>query len=180
MNWHEIVLITIKTTDENPKKEIIEIGLCNFNVKSLRKYDPISFFVKPTNSIITPECSKRTGIGAEDVSSAPNFFELCSFMRENYQTHKKPFASYGNFVELIFKDQWDKENDMRCPDYPLSNRFVNIRHLFPLVFAQKDEIGLKEALSKLKIPTSSNSCEDDVLNLGILFGEILRGGPLMK
>lgn len=176
MKWNEVVLVTIKTTSYESQKEIIEIGLCNFNVKSLRRYDPISLFVKPLKTKVTEQCTQVTGITASDVSDAVSFCDLCDFMQQTYKTNEKPWASYGNFAEIIFKKQCHENNI----EYPLSDRFINIRHYFPLIFSQENEIPLREALHKLDIPAGSNSCEDDVLNMGILLAEVLRGGALLK
>ena len=178
MNWNEVNLISIKTTkpkDESHIREVIEIGICKFNAKSLRRYEPLAFFVKPEVSCISDACTKFTGISVDDVDSAVSFSEACEFIKENYDTENKPWAAYGNFVEKIIKTQCDQTKS----SFPFSDRFINLRHQFPLAFSQnKEEPNLHQALKRLGVFVSSNSCEDDVLNLGILFCEILRGGIL--
>lgn len=176
MKWNEILILTIKTTNAEYQKEVIEIGISKFNVKSLRRYDFVSFFVKPEKTFITETCSKYTGITPSDVADGVSFFDLCDFLKEVYNSRNIPWAGYGNLVETVLKRQC-RENNI---EYPLSDRFINIRHLFPLVFSQEEELPLKEALKKLNIPAASNSCEDDVLNIGILLAEVLRGGIIFK
>lgn len=176
MKWNEIVLVTIKTTSHESRKEIIEVGLCNFDVKTLRRYDPISLFVKPMTTKVSEHCTRITGISPSDVVDAISFYELCAFMHEVYGTYDKPWASYGNFAEVVFRRQCEENGMMN----PLSDRFINIRHMFPLVFAEDAEMPLRDALARLEIAAAGNSCEDDVLNTGILLAKVLRGGPLSE
>lgn len=168
MNWKEILLVSIKTTSHETKKEIIEIGVCNFDIKTNKKYDLVSFFVKPIYTKVTDHCTKITGVAASDLSDAVSFFDMCSFLKENYDSHKKPWASYGNFAEIIMKRQC-YDQGIECP---FSDRFLNLRHLASLMIFE-NEISLIESMIELGIPTSGNTCEDDVLNSGIILAKIL-------
>lgn len=170
MKWNEMVLVTIKTTSHETRKEIIEIGLCKFDVKTLKRREPLSLFVKPINTKITEYCTNITGVHHSDVIDAVSFFDLCDFMQEVYNTKNVPWASYGNFADIVFKRQCEDYNI----DNPLSNRFINLRHFFSLTFNQNEEISLNEALNILEIPVWSNTCEDEVLNLGILLASVLN------
>lgn len=170
MNWKEILLISIKTTSHNSRKEVIEIGICNFDCLTRKKYDPVSLFVKPITTRVTDHCTKITGIAAEDVSDAATFLDVCNFLIENYDSKNRPWASYGNFAETVIRRQCEDNN----LEFPLSERFINLRYLFSLFNNLDEEVALNEALAKVSVNVGSNSSEDDVLNIGILLAKILE------
>lgn len=171
MNWEELLLVSIKTTSHDSKKEIIEIGVCNFETKTGKKYDLVSFFVKPIYSRVTEHCTKITGVTASDVSDAVSFFDMCNFLKENYDSKNKPWASYGNFAESIIRRQCF-EQDI---EFPFSDRFLNLRHVSALMFFTEGEVSLKDSLVNFGILAGNNTCEDDVLNSGIVLAKILNG-----
>lgn len=176
MKWNEVILVAVKTTSHETKKEIIEVGLCKFDTLSCKKSDSISLFVQPIKTKINDYCTKVTGITEDDVRHAITFFELCEFMRKYYGTEDKPWASYGNLAETVFKRQCEENFVLN----PLSDRFINLRHLFALFCSKDSEINLRDALLKYNIDVPGNSAEDDVLNIGILFTKMLRDAPLFK
>jgi inhibitor of KinA sporulation pathway (predicted exonuclease) len=174
INYDSILVVQIKTTC--PKEEIIEFGACLFKTKTLRAYEPFGVIVKPDCE--TAEfCSAQTDITPEDVASGVSFCELMEYLQDIYKPYERPWASYGNLAEQTIRRQ--------CVDngisYPMSDRFLNIKNLMPIMFGLQEEIDLSGAIKKLKlnIPEALDS-QDEVLNASIVLGEILRGGPLPK
>ena len=175
IKYDDVLIVQIKTTckdagDSLRDKELIEIGGCFLNAKSLSARDPFSVIVKPSVNL-TQYCIEKTGITPEDVSSGVDFLELLSFLEE-YNVNSMPWASYGSFAQHVFLNQCRQASK----PFPFSDRFLNIKSLFPLIFNLPYELSLKEAIKKLDIKVSlEGDSMDDALNVSILFKEIMRG-----
>lgn len=166
MRWSEILLVSVKTTSQEPK-EIIEFGIGLFDLKEIRLKESFSVFVKPTRKL-TEHCSKTTGVAASDLEDAATFFDLYEFVDKNFNSKGVPWASYGNLSLNVITKQCLEKN----VDHLFSDRFINLRHLFALL-SGSFEISLEESLLSLGVHVASNSCEDEIYNCAILLKVLL-------
>lgn len=177
VNYDDIIVVQIKTTckakDEKlASKEIIELGACLLDVNTLRTKNAFSILVRP-NQEITKFCTERTGLTLEDISSGVSFCEAISFLEDAYgNVGAMPWASYGSFAKHVI----EKECSNKKIENPLSDRFLNIKSLFPIIFSLRQEVSLREAIRKLEIeiPEGKDS-RDDALNAAIVLKETVRG-----
>lgn len=180
IKYDEIFITHIKTTcwgkDESlSKKEIIEFGGCLLNVKTLRTSESINLLVKPKEKI-SDFCSIRTGLTQGDVESGIKFSELIDYIKETYMPENRAWASYGSFTQHVFKKQCQK-NDIA---FPFSDRYINVKSFFPLIYNLEQETSLKGAMKRMKIDVPTEGVHydsmDDALNIAIVLKECLRGG----
>ena len=181
VKYDDIFIVQIKTTcrevnDSLSKKEVIELGGCFLNVRSLASRDPFSLIVKPSTNL-TEFCIRKTGITPEDVSSGVDFCDLLDFLREQ-SVDSMPWASYGSFAQHVLRSQCGRDSE----SLPLSDRFLNIKSLFPIIYNLKHELSLKSAMKELDIPVPGEGMDsrDEALNVSILLKELLRGPSATK
>lgn len=180
IHYEDIFIVQVKTTcrevnDSLRDKEVIEFGGCFLNVSSLVSRDPFSIIVKPSNNL-TQFCIDKTGLSPEDVASGVDFVDLVDFLKDQ-EVDKMPWASYGSFAQHVVANQCRKNS----LSVPMSDRFLNIKSLLPLMFNLKQELSLRGATRELDLGVSdARDCRDEVLNVAILLKEILRGPGATK
>lgn len=82
--------------------EIIQIGVVSLDVRSLMAVQASEIMVKPRASEVSPFCTKLTGISPEDVKKGISFSEACQLLMDEYETHNRPWASYGDYDRNMF------------------------------------------------------------------------------
>lgn len=154
-------------------KEIIEIGLCLLNVKSLRRHNKKSIMVKPTSTTVTAYCTKLTGIKQEDVDDGISLSDACEVLRKSYNTKRRPWASYG----YADKYQIDLESDLLGIRNPMSTRHINVKAHFPILMNLNNEVSLKDAMKIVEIDFEGtpHSGMWDAWNTAELLAMIIRG-----
>lgn len=168
MIWNQILLLSLKTTPEE-KKEIIEIGIGLFKLQEKRLEESVSLFVKPTKNVkITDKCTKITGIAASDVSDAANFFDVYSFIENNFDSKKTPWICYGNFAKNMLEQQCENFN----LEFLMSDKCINLRHFITILNGGHD-LSLVDNLEKIGVSWAGRSCEDEVCDMAILLKSIL-------
>ena len=85
--------------------EIIEIGICTFDVKSLEPRDKQAILVKPTRSTVSRFCTELTTLTQEEVDKGVSFSEACDILREEFQSHRRLWGSYGDYDRKMFERQ---------------------------------------------------------------------------
>lgn len=173
-----IVLVATRTTCEDfhqnvNQKEIIEVGLCLFEPSSGRKYEPVSVFVKTAKKKISKHCQAITGISQKDSDGGVSLDIAFEFFEDVYDTKKYTWGSYGHFTKEALESGAKAKN----VKLPFGLNYINIQKEYSATLNYHAECGMKTALSMLGLKNISNlSCEDEVLNLGIIYNEILKKG----
>jgi inhibitor of KinA sporulation pathway (predicted exonuclease) len=137
----------IKNYTENVEREIIEIGLCLLNVKSLRRHSRRSIIVKPTTAKITEYCTKLTGITQKEVDEGNSLEDACFVLKKEYSTKKRVWASWGNWD----RQQMDLECDLLDIENPMNPRHINIKAQLPILLNLDKELSLSDAVEFLKL-----------------------------
>lgn len=181
--YDEVLIIDLEATCWAPNQkpsgqesEIIEIGVCKLNTKSLKIYDKMSLIVKPERSTISPYCQGLTGMTQAAVEKGVTLYRACEFLKEEYQSHRRPWASWGAYDRRMLED----ECALKGIQYPLTNRHINLKPLFSIVFNLPHDYGVSKALELLKMDFEGRPHRgaDDAYNTAKIFAECLRGGPL--
>lgn len=179
--YDSVLVAHIKTTcnrdnEDLKEKQVIEFGACLLNLGTLRAHEPFSVLIKPTKEI-SQYCTKRTGIAPEDISSGASFFDAMEAVRDMFDSNAHPWASYGTFAHDILRRQ--------CADmkvlYPFSNRFLDVKSLFAMMFNLTNEVSPKEAMRKLNLhlPEAKDS-QDEALNAALILSECFRGPSALE
>ena len=179
LSLHELLVIDLEATcwegsrPADQVSEIIEIGICRFDLRENRPIDKTSILVRPKHSTISPFCTELTSITSEMVERDGVDFEVaCSKLRKQFGAKTKPWASYGNYDRLQF--------DRQCALYelalPLSTSHLNIKTLVALHLGLTREIGMKAALDRLGLELEGrhHRGDDDAWNTAKIAGHLFR------
>jgi inhibitor of KinA sporulation pathway (predicted exonuclease) len=167
---------------QGQKSEIIEIGICslvlggsNGSPFDLLKSDSRSIMVKPQWSTVSPFCTELTTITQEMVDKGLTFLAACDVLREQYKSKDRIWASYGDYDRVQFE---------RCcarygaSAYPFGSRHINVKTLIAVVERWDSEVGMDEALRRLKLPMvgTHHRGSDDASNIASILAYILAKG----
>ncbi|HLI69599.1 MAG TPA: 3'-5' exonuclease [Ktedonobacteraceae bacterium] len=179
----QVLIVDIEATcwegppPDGQESEIIEIGLCLFEVASRQRHDKRSILVRPERSTVSPFCTQLTGLTQKQVEQGISFAEACTLLRNDYHSHLRAWASYGDSDRLRFERQCRAQQIA----YPFAPRHINIKLLFALAYALPKEVGMAHALHILGIPLEGthHSGADDAWNIAAIFAILLQRDRLV-
>jgi inhibitor of KinA sporulation pathway (predicted exonuclease) len=171
----QIVIVDVEATcwENQPpppgeRNEIIEIGVCLYDVKANTLSDKRSIFVKPTMSKVSPFCTQLTTITAEQLEEQGiEFSEACEILEKEYRSRGRLWGSWGNYDRRMFKDQCK----VTGVHYPFSDRHFNIKQLFAKTILDGGQaVGMSQALEIAGLPLEGvhHRGGDDAWNIGRL------------
>lgn len=125
--------------------EIIEIGVCLVDLRSLERRERRCLMVKPMRSDISPFCTQLTGITPAMVTQAAPLADAIQILRDEYHSAERLFASWGDYDRAQF------ERNCRSYDlpYPFGPTHLNVKNLYSTVFGLPREWGLDDACARL-------------------------------
>jgi inhibitor of KinA sporulation pathway (predicted exonuclease) len=176
----KILVIDVEATcwDGDPPgrqtSEIIEIGLCVLDVATGDRSIPRAIMVKPQHSTLSDFCIQLTTITPEMLENGMDFSSACSLLREEYRSHQRTWASYGDYDRLQFVkqcEQWD------IP-YPFGPSHINVKNLLALQLGLKREVGLGRGMRLLGLPFEGTAHRgvDDAWNIAAVLARVLLAG----
>lgn len=125
----KILVIDIEATcwrgsrPADQQQEIIEIGICNYDVVNDVVGDKRSMLVRPVASEISEFCTQLTSITAERVADEGlEFASACRLLLEDYQARDYLWASWGGFDRKLFRKQCRRLG----LSYPFGKKHLNI------------------------------------------------------
>lgn len=129
----KILVIDIEATcwDKSPpdgqEKEIIEIGICSYDVADDVVGGKHSILVRPYESEISEFCTELTSITTEQVEAdGIDFAKACRVLVETYRARDYLWASWGGFDRKLFRRQCRRMG----VSYPFGKKHLNIRGAF--------------------------------------------------
>lgn len=176
---NEIIIIDLEATCwENEripigqKVDIIEIGICKFNLTSKAISQKQSIYVIPERSEINRFCTKLTGITPQLIEEKGIYFEeACEKIKDEYHSAPLTWAGYGNFdgEQIIEQCDWLGIKN------PFSENYMNVMYEFKRHFGLHKQIGLKRALDYLNMDFEGthHSGADDAYNTARILTKIL-------
>lgn len=159
------------------QREIIEIGICVFDMDKLEPGQPRSMLVKPQRSKVSPFCTRLTSITPEMAAQGLLFNDACVLLRQEYESPHGIWCSWGHFDRRMFKKQCDSFN----VTYPFSAQHVNLKKRFAILQRGKRkgkprQIGLMRSLEimGLSFEGTAHRAGADAWNTARLLGAIIR------
>ncbi len=146
--YDNVVILDLKITED---EHVEQVGLCLFSIKTLKVVKKDLFIL----------------------SNTP-LSHICSFIKDEYLGENRILATYGVKAKTLFEIECE-DNGVDLPFNP--DRWVNIRVLFPIIFASQKEVSLVSLLEYFKLSfegNDTNAC-DQACNIGKAFAEIIRG-----
>lgn len=173
----KILVIDVEATcwegdpPEGQTNEIIEIGLCVLDVASGERSPQRAIMVKPQRSTLSAFCTQLTTITPEMLVDGFSFAEACRLLRDEYQSHQRTWASYGDYDRLQFAKQCEEEG---IP-YPFGRSHINVKNLLALQLGLKKEVGLQRGTSLLGLPFEGTPHRgaDDAWNIAAVLDRVL-------
>lgn len=149
-NCDKIIIFDLETTCWEGRefayrwREIISLGACILDIKSLQIIEKFHMICKPEKSEISDYCTKITGITKEQAENGVDFEFMCKSIIEKFNTKSYPCAAWGQDSDKLYYDCRSKE----CK-YPFSNETINISLLYSVVFGKPYNNGLERSLAEL-------------------------------
>lgn len=157
----------------NQVSEIIEVGLCVLNPKTLEVGPARSVLVTPVDSEVSAFCTELTTLTDEKLrAEGIEFSAAITWLRTIHHAKARIWASYGDYDRKAFV----KNCTTRGVDYPFGPRHINVKTLVSLAFGWEYEYGMAATLERLGLPLlgTHHRGGDDAHNIALVLAEILR------
>lgn len=177
----EILIVDLEATCQNDEEkkqnpnftnEIIEIGICKFNLKTLEVSDLEGVIVRPQKSVITKFCTELTTLTQADVDKGMTYLEAVDYIRGKYRPRDKGWASWGDYD----RKQVKRNDDLYGNKSALfSETHTNLKHQFAMLNGYTKEFGVEKALSILGLSFEGTAHRgiDDVKNIARIWKALL-------
>lgn len=176
----QVLVIDVESTcwdggvPQGQSSDIIEIGLCVLDLKSLERLEKRSLLVQPARSSISPFCTELTTLKPDDFEEAGSLAEACQILRKEYSSRDRIWASYGDYDRRQF--------ERNCKDlgvaYPFGPSHMNVKSLFAMQMGHEREQGMARALNQLGLPLEGthHRGHDDAWNIALILATLLKRG----
>lgn len=153
------------------ESEIIEVGVCLLDPKTLVREERRSLLVRPQRSSVSAFCTELTALRPEDLAGAGTLADACAVLAGQYDGRRRAWASYGDY------DRRQLERCCRVQGlrYPFGPTHLNVKALFALAAGLPHEVGLARALelSGLAFVGRPHRGVDDAWNVAALLAQLL-------
>lgn len=179
MKLDKIVVVDVESTcwmGRPPKgqaNQIIEIGVCLLDVKTLRSSKKTSILVQPSRSKISKFCTKLTTITQAMIDNhGTSFAKACERLINEFDSQKRAWASYGNYDRTAFRENCKREGVA----YPFGKDHINVKTLFALQNTLRRGVGMAKALKILDIclEGTHHRGHDDAWNTSKILADCLE------
>lgn len=172
----KVVVIDIEATcwagkpPPGQESEIIEVGVCLFDLHTSQLSHKQGLFVSPEKSVVSEFCTKLTTITPQQAASGASFSAVCTLLERGYDARNRLWASWGDYDRRMFHQQCES----RGVRYPFSDKHMNLKKLFANLYKGQRQ-GMKQALETLGLPLEGmhHRGVDDAWNLGRLLQTLL-------
>jgi len=192
MKYNKINIIDLECTcweDDSDyqvhNSEIIEIGLCELNLKTREINNCRTIYVRSRcfeeelkgkkfpRPVISDYCTQLTGISHKILLKQGKSLSDAIAEIEKHYARSKIWMSWGNFDKKMITIECLANKLL----FPFSNeKHINAKALFGLKFALNKGFGLDKALSELKLSFEGNKhCgKDDAYNTARVISKVLE------
>ena len=152
--------------------EIIEIGLCPVDLKTLTRLEKRSILIKPIQSEISKFCTTLTTLIPEMFAQAGSLADAAKILKNDYQSKDRLWASWGDYdrrqFERVCKDQG--------VGYPFGPSHMNVKSLFAAATGSVHEMGLDGAYRHLGLTMEGihHRGDDDAWNIAEIVCRLLK------
>lgn len=179
---NRLLLVDIESTcwrgrpPQGQTSDIIEIGLSVFSRETLKIEETCSILVRPTNSRVSKFCTELTSLTSKQVADGLSFADACLCLKEEYRSHKKVWASWGDYDRRQFEEQCEREG----VSYPFGRNHINLKYLFSLICRLPHDVGVTQALDYLGLDFEGTPHRgvDDAHNMARILQRLLEGFPV--
>jgi len=151
--------------------DIIEIGVAVLRLKPLEIVRKASIVVKPTNSEVSAFCTKLTGWTSADVAKGCTLAQAAQQLRDEFQAHRRPWASWGDYDREQVRRQCEREG----VKYPFGRSHINVKLRHSLDSGTSRSMGMQYALVDLGLELEGQHHRgvDDACNIARILALLL-------
>ena len=173
-----ILVIDIESTcweghpPQGQASEIIEIGICPVNVKSLTRTGKRSILVKPEWSEISEFCTSLTTLTPDMFAVAGTLGGAVRILQQEFHSKDRLWASWGDYDRRQF-ERVCREHGVA---YPFGPTHLNVKTLFATAIGDDREMGLDDAYNRLGWPMEGTHHRggDDAWNIAAVLCLLLK------
>lgn len=174
----KVVVVDVESTcwdgppPQGQTSDIIEIGVCLLNLASCIPGEKHSILVRPASSKVSSFCTELTTLTQGQVEQGVTFGEACEILRKDFLSHRRVFASYGDYDRKMF----ERQCDLYKVPYPFGPRHLNVKTLASLAFRSPQELSMPEALQwcGMDLDGTHHRGDDDARNIARILAEVLQ------
>ena len=152
--------------------EIIEIGLCPLDLRTLERIEKRSILVNPVQSEISEFCTSLTTLTPEMFAEADSFADAVKTLKKEFSSKDRLWASWGDYdrrqFERVCKDQ--------SVGYPFGPSHLNVKSMFAAAVGSGHEMGLDGAYNRLglNMEGTHHRGDDDAWNIAGIVCRLLK------
>ncbi|MBL1076576.1 exonuclease domain-containing protein [Nocardia sp. 2] len=152
--------------------EIIEIGLCVLNTRTLERVEKHSILVRPDRSTVSEFCTRLTTLTAGQVATGISFAEACALLRTEFHADSRPWASWGDYD----RKQFERQCAATGVRYPFGSRHTNAKVAFSNARGTHRRFGMAGALAMTGLPLEGTHHRggDDAWNIAALVADMMK------
>jgi inhibitor of KinA sporulation pathway (predicted exonuclease) len=156
---------------QDMKPEIIEIGLAEMDLESLRITREATCFVRPRRWEISLKCTQLTGITSENIRGAKPLEEALQTLLKNFgSTTDMPCCTWGDDLSVLNRS---------CASLGLANplkHHIDLSRLFQNAFVMKEQVSLTSAIRMMGLDFDGmpHTALADARNAALLHATLLR------
>ena len=154
--------------------EIIEIGIVQVNVKTLKIENKQSYLVKPVDyPILSQYCIDLTGITNKLLEEEGTTLEYAiARMMSEFKTMKYEFSSWGDYD----RSQFERECERKNIQYPFHKTHLNLKYLLSSLVGSKVQRNVDGFLDFLHMPFEGDPHRgvDDAYNVAKMYIKIMK------
>lgn len=176
--YDKLIVLDLEATCDNPKpsweSEIIEIGVCLLDVKTLEISEAMGIMVKPEMSPITPFCTSLTTITPEMIAKeGMHLSEAMEILKREYKIDQRNWASWGDYD----RKQLTKECSKKQIEWPgHSSTHLNIKQILGIEHGWGAGLGLDKALQcfNMELLGTHHRGKDDAVNIARIYAASIK------
>jgi inhibitor of KinA sporulation pathway (predicted exonuclease) len=173
-----ILVVDVESTcwEDTPppgqSSEIIEIGLCSVDLKTLTRTEKRSIFVKPVQSEISKFCTELTTLTPDMFMEAGSLADAVKTLKKEFSSKDRLWASWGDYDRRQF-ERVCRDQNVGCPFGP---SHLNVKSLFAAAVGSGHEMGLDGAYKHLglEMEGTHHRGDDDAWNIAGVLCRLLK------
>lgn len=170
---------------DGEESEIIEIGLCELDLRTFERSAKTSILIKPERSRVTPFCTRLTTLTQAQLDAEGGSYEdACARLVTEFKSHQKPWCSWGEYDRTMFETSARRRMPIGpvTPGYPRaiypwSRTHTNAKHMMSLAMGRFDgEFGMDHAcaVAGFELEGTHHRGHDDAWNIAAVVAWLLR------
>lgn len=152
--------------------EIIEVGLCTIDLKTLARTEKRSILIQPIQSEISEFCTDLTTLTPGMFSHAGTLADAVQILKKEYHSKDRLWASWGDYD----RRQFERVCQQQEVGYPFGTSHLNVKTLFAFGLGRGHEMGLDGAYKLLgqTMEGTHHRGDDDAWNIAGILCHLLK------